>query len=52
MKQNRIALIMIFTSLRYLGMQGIAIPGKTEEESNLMTVLNERKDDVEGLEAW
>ena len=52
MKQNRVALIKIFTSLRYLGMQAIAIRGKPEEESNLMTLLNERKDDVEELVAW
>ena len=52
MKQNRVALVKIFTSLRYLGHQGLPIRGKTEEESNLITLLNERKDDVVELDVW
>ena len=52
MKENRIALVKIFTSLRLLGRQGLPIRGKVEEESNLMNLLDERADDVVELRNW
>ena len=52
MKENRVALVKIFTSLRYLGRQGLPVRGKVEEESNLMTLLKERADDVVELHEW
>ena len=42
----------IFTSLRYLGCQGQAIRGKKEKDSNLIALLQERKNDVPDLAAW
>ena len=45
-------MVKIFTNLRYLGHQGLPIRGKTEEESNLITLLNERKDDVVEVDVW
>ena len=52
MKENRIALVKIFTSLRLLGRQGLPIRGKVDEESNLMNLLDERADDVVELRNW
>ena len=52
MKENRVALVKIFTSLRYLGRQGLAVRGKVHEESNLMTLLEERSEDVAELHQW
>lgn len=52
MKENRVALVKIFTSVRYLGRQGLSVRGKVEQESNLMTLLNERADDVVELDQW
>ena len=52
MKDNRVALVKIFTSLRYLGRQGLPVRGKLEEQSNLMTLLEERADDVVELQKW
>ena len=42
----------IRTSLRYLGWLGQAIRGKTEKDSNLIALLQERKNDVPDLAAW
>ena len=50
MKESKVALGIIFTSLRYLGRQGLPVKGKVEEQSNLMTLLEERADDVVELQ--
>eukprot|EP00795_Rhopilema_esculentum_P009559 gene9559-17307_t len=52
MLKYRKALCTIFTSLRYLGCQGQAIRGKNEKDSNSITLLQERKNDVPELAAW
>ena len=52
MLKNRRALCKIFTSLRYLGCQGLAVRGKCEKVSNLIALLQERKLDVPELDAW
>ena len=52
MKDNRVALVKIFTSLRYLGRQGLPVRGEVEEQSNLITLLEERADDVVELQKW
>jgi hypothetical protein len=52
MEENRIALLKIFTTLQYLGRQGLPVRGKVEEESNLIVLLKERADDVAELHQW
>ena len=52
MKENRIALIKLFTSLRLLGRQGLPVRGKVDKESNLMNLRHERADDVVELRNW
>jgi hypothetical protein len=41
MEENRIALLKIFTTLRYLGRQGLPVREKVEEELNLIVLLKE-----------
>ena len=52
MKENRVALEKIFTSLRFLRCQGLAIRGKEEATSNLAMLLQERMEDVAELKQW
>ena len=52
MKESRVALVKIFSSLRYLGRQGLPVRGKVEGQSNLMTLLDGRADDVVELQKW
>ncbi len=52
MLDSRTALTKIFSSLRYLGCQGLAIRGKTDEASNLKQLLLERAEDVPELSRW
>lgn len=52
MDESRVALKLIFSSIRFLLTQGIAIRGKTEETSNLRQLLLERAMDVLALEKW
>ena len=49
MKEKREALEKIFTSLRFLGCQGLTIRGKEEATSNLAMLLQERMEDVAEL---
>ena len=42
----------IFTSLRFLGCQGLAIRGKEEATSNLAMLLQERMEDAAELKQW
>ena len=46
MMKNRIVLSKIFTSLQYLGCQGVAVRGKFDKDSNLIALLEERKNDI------
>ena len=41
MKENRVAFVKIFTSLRFLGCRGLAIKGKEEATSNFAMLLQE-----------
>ena len=52
MKENRVTLEKIFTSLKFLGCQGLAIRGKEEATSNLAMLLQERMEDVAELKQW
>jgi len=52
MADSRHALSMIFTSLRFLGCQGLAIRGKTEETSNFRQLLELRSTDSVILRNW
>ena len=52
MKENRVALEEIFTSLRFLGCQGLAIQKKEEATSNLAMLLEERMEDEAELKQW
>lgn len=42
----------ILSSIQYLACQGLAIQGKTEEESNLTQLLNLRAQDIPELQSW
>lgn len=52
MVESREALMAIFTTLRFLSRQGLAIRGKTKEESNFIQCLEMRADDSEVLNKW
>ena len=52
MKENSIALAVLFTSIRYLGRQGLAVRGHTKENSNFEVLLDERRNDVPELDSW
>ncbi len=52
MNESREALKSIFSSIRYLATQGLTIRGKTEESSNLRTLLIERSMDLPPLKKW
>ena len=49
MKENRVALEKIITSLRFRGCQDLAIRGKEEATSNLAMLLQERMEDLTEL---
>ena len=51
-KESREALLKIFSSVRYLGAQGIALRGKTDESSNFKQLLLERASDCPHLKTW
>ena len=51
-KESREALLKIFSSVRYLGAQGIALRGKTDESSNFKQLLFERASDFPHLKTW
>jgi len=52
MKENRVCLLKIISSLRYLGVQGISIRGHTDERSNFNNLLNLRSEDSVELQKW
>ena len=52
MMKNRIALHKIFTSLQYLGFQGLTVRGKSDNDSTLIALLQERKNGIPELTAW
>ena len=52
MKENRIALVAIFTSIRYLGRQGLAVRSHSGGNSNFEVLLDERKNDIPELDSW
>ena len=52
MVESRHALSKIFSSLKYLAAQGLAIRGKTEETSNYRQLLQLRSEDSEILKKW
>ncbi|CAH0555121.1 unnamed protein product [Brassicogethes aeneus] len=53
MMDHRTALKKIFSTLRILGRQGLAIRGAAnDEDSNFMTILRARAEDVLELESW
>lgn len=53
MMDNRTALRKIFSTLRILGRQGLAIRGaNNDENSNFVTILRARAEDVSELETW
>jgi Domain of unknown function (DUF4371)/hAT family C-terminal dimerisation region len=52
MTDSRHALSMIFTSLRFLAAQGLAIRGKTDETSNFRQLLELRSTDSVTLRNW
>jgi hypothetical protein len=51
-QNNRAALLKILSSLQYLAMQGIAIRGHTDGESNLNRLLLLRAHDAPELKIW
>jgi hypothetical protein len=52
MKDSRTALLTILSSVKFLCTQGLAVRGHTDEESNLMQLLQLRSADVPELNAW
>ena len=52
MKENRIALVAIFTSIRYLGRQGLAVRSHSRGNSNFEVLLDERRNDIPELHSW
>lgn len=50
--QNTKMLTCIFTSLKYLCRQGLAIRGKTDECSNFHQLMLTRAPDIEGMKQW
>jgi len=52
MADARIALLGILSSIQYLSCQGLAIRGKTDEESNLIQLQNLRAQDIPELQSW
>lgn len=53
MMDHRTALKKIFSTLKILGRQGLAIRGAAnDEDSNFMAILRERAEDVSELESW
>ncbi|CAH0547302.1 unnamed protein product [Brassicogethes aeneus] len=53
MMDHRTALRKIFSTLRILGKQGLALRGsENDENSNFMAILNARAEDVEELKSW
>ncbi|XP_071478874.1 zinc finger MYM-type protein 1-like [Diadema antillarum] len=51
-KQNTQYLLTIITSLKYLAKQGLAIRGHTDQNSNFMTLLQLRSEEIKGLDRW
>lgn len=52
MADAREALLAILSSVQYLSCQGLAIRGKTDEESNLTQLLKLRSQDIPELQSW
>lgn len=52
MLENRIALKAIFSSIKYLARQGLAIRGHEESTSNLYQLLTLRSADIPELKKW
>ncbi|KAK3922747.1 Zinc finger MYM-type protein 1 [Frankliniella fusca] len=50
--EARVALRAIFTTLQKLAQQGLAIRGKTMENSNLLQMLELRAQDITELDSW
>ncbi|KAG0426357.1 hypothetical protein HPB47_026527 [Ixodes persulcatus] len=51
-KKARAALLVIVSSLRYLGRTGNGVRGHEADDGNLMSLLEERASDVPELKAW
>ncbi|XP_071499042.1 zinc finger MYM-type protein 1-like [Diadema antillarum] len=51
-KQNTQYLLTIITTLKYLAKQGLAIRGHTDQNSNFMTLLQLRSEEIKGLDRW
>lgn len=52
MTDARKALLAILSSIQYLLCQGLAIRGKTDEDSNLIQLLNVRAQEIPELKSW
>lgn len=52
MKKARLALEIIFTTVKYLCRQGLAIRGHEDVNSNFLQLLELRKKDVPELKDW
>lgn len=52
MKDARTALLKILSSVQFLCMQGLAVRGHTDAESNLVQLLKLRSHDVPQLQSW
>jgi hypothetical protein len=52
MKDSRVALLSIISSLRYLESGAIAVRGHTDESSNFIRLLSLRSQDVKELKSW
>lgn len=52
MSDARTALLAILSSIQYLSCQGLAIRGKTDEDSNVFQLLKLRARDIPELRSW
>lgn len=52
MKENRSILLKLFSTIRYLAQQGIALRGHTDESSNFINLLKLRSEDIPLLKQW
>ena len=52
MKEKGITLVAIFTSIRYLGRQGLAVRSHSGGNCNFEVLLDERRNDIPELNSW
>ena len=52
MSEARTALLAILSSIQYLSCQGLAVRGKSDEESNFFQLLKVRAGDIPELRSW